>query len=189
VKKFTKKLSLITSIAVGLLLSLFVLINLSASEPTIDEVKKELNGDPYKIAQWMGRNIRTSKDSIGYSQPAKYTYKYKKGDCEDFAILARHFIGDKYETHLVVWTGKFREDSKFYKKYKAKKICHAVVAIKLHVNNWGIIDQDKYIPNGRTLAAIIKINCDLRRIKVTGAYIADLYRFRNKIIKEIDLDE
>jgi len=184
-----KKLPLFMSVAVGLLLTLFVLVGILANESTIDEVKKELNGDPYKIAQWLGRNIRTVKDSIGYSQPAKYTYRYKKGDCEDFAILARYFIGDRYETHLVVWTGKFREDSKFHKKYKEKKICHAVVAIKLYINNWGIIDQDKYIPNGRSLVDIIKINCDLRRIKVIRAYIADLYRFRNKIIKEIDLEE
>ena len=148
-----------------------------------------LEGDPYKIAQWMAQNMRPANDSAGYGQPAKYTYKYKKGDCEDIAILARYFIGDKYKTHLVIWAGEFREDSKFYAKMKGRKICHAVVAIKMSENNWGIIDQDRFIQHGSTLAGIVKINCDLRRIKVKEAFIVDLIKFRNEIIEEIDLEK
>ena len=176
-----------------------------ASELTLEETKDILGGDPYKIARWM-ENIKSVHGSFGYGQLPERTFKYRKGDCEDYAILAQYFIGDKYKTYIIVWRGQFRKDSKYYSKIWNKKVDHTVLAIKLKENYWGIIDQDKYITgaidikelpkgidlsriNSRSLSGIIKINCLLRRINVEKAWIMDLLKLRRKIIEEIDLRE
>jgi len=172
-----------------LILSVLVTTSLLAVEITINETKKQLKGDPYKVVKWIIQNMKVTNDSIGFGQPPERTFKYKKGDCEDIAILVQYFLKDKYEVHIVVWAGEFREDSKYYKQYKGRKICHAVAAFKINENNWGIIDQDRFMQHGKTLAEIVKINCDLRRIKVKEAYIMDLLKLRRKKIKEIDLGE
>jgi len=185
-KNFIEKLPLIMSISTGILLILFFIVSIFASELTLEQTKEILKGNPIKIAEWMGNNIVDVREDIQYAQLADYTFKYKRGDCEDMAILSRYFIGDKYETHLIVWVGYFREDSKYYNKIK-RKIVHCILAIKFDENNWGIIDNDRFIPNGESLVDIILINCDLRKIKPTRAYIADLYRFRNKVIEEINI--
>lgn len=160
-----------------------------ANETTLEETKKTLNGDPYKIAEWMKNNIRPVDDSIGFGQLPERTFKYKKGDCEDYAILSQYFIGDKYETYVVAWYGKFKKDSNNYKRMKNKRIGHAVLAIKINENKWGIIDLDRYITGGKTLAEMVKINCELRKVVVDKAYIMDLLKLRRKVIKEIDLNE
>jgi len=189
VKKFIEKLPLIVSISTGILLLLFFIVSIFASELTLEETKNMLDGDLYKIAEWMGKNIKTTHESLGYGQMPKRTFKYRKGDCEDWALLSQYFIGDKYETYTIIWCGQFREDSKYYAQYKNKKISHGVLAIKLTPNNWGIIDQDRYISNGNSLSDIVKINCNLRKVNVKEAFIMDLRKFRRKVIKEINLGE
>ena len=158
-------------------------------EITIDQTKEMLEGDPTKIAQWMAINMKTANDSVGYAQPPKYTYKYKKGDCEDITLLAKYFIGDRYETYLVSWCGKFNKTSKYYKKYKGRKLYHAVLAVKEYENKWGIIDQERYITGGKSLGHIVKLNCEARKVDVIEAYIVDLYMFKKELVKKINLEE
>lgn len=156
---------------------------------TLEETKHTLAGDSAKIAQWMGENMRFVPEEIQYAQSAKYTYKYRKGDCEDWAILSQYFIGDKYETYLIVWIGEYQEDSISYKQNGDKKACHAVLAIEFYSNNWGIIDYNKFISHGSSLANIIKRDCELWGVNIESAYIADLYQYRNQVIKRIKLGE
>jgi len=184
-KKFIEKLSMIVSISVGILLSLLMIVSIFASELTMEETKEMLDGNPYKITQWMAQNIKTSIDSSGYTQPPERMFKWRKGDCEDWAVLSRYFLEGKYETHLIIWRGKFREDSKYYAQMKGRLVDHCVVAL-FNGKDWGIIDQDRYIPNGSSLPDIVKINCDLRKIRVEKAFIVDFLKYRRKKIEEID---
>lgn len=172
-----------------IILVLLITKLLFASELTLEETKEMLTGDPYKITKWIAKNIKSIGDDLGYGQLPKRTFKYKKGDCEDIVILARYFIGDRYETYLIVWRGKFRKDSKYYRRNKRRFIDHAVVAIKINENEWQIMDKDRLITGGKTLVEIIKINCDLRKINVERALIMDLLKLRRKVIREINLGE
>lgn len=176
-------------IACGIIILILLTKLLFASELTLEETKEQLGGNPYKIAEWMGENIKYVSEDIQYTQPVEYTYKHKEGDCEDWAILSQYFIGNKYETYLVVWHGEYREDSIDYEQEKDNIFCHAVLAIKLYSNNWVIIDNDDFISNGSSLIDIIKIDCELWRADIRRAYIADLYQYRQQIIKEINIKE
>jgi hypothetical protein len=152
---------------------------------TIDQTKEMLEGNPYKIAEWIAQNIKPVHEDLQYGQPPKYTYKYKKGDCEDIAMLAQYFIGDKYKTYLVEWRAKFAPNSKYYEKYGHIDIRHVVLAIKIDDYNWLIIDQDKCIGKANTLKEIIYLNCELRRVDVKKAFIVDIYRFHYEILEQV----
>ena len=190
-KEFLEKFALIHSILIGILLALFFIVSiLFASELTIEETKIQLNGDPAKIAEWMGKNIKSVPEEIQYAQSVEHTYKYKKGDCEDWAILSQYFIGDKYETYLVVWIGEYMKDSMDYREGKDNTMCHAVLAIKFYSNNWAIIDNDSLISNGSSLADILKVSCKiLWRANIESSYIADMYQYKYQMIKRIKLGE
>ena len=189
-KKFIEKIPSIVSISTGILLLLFFIATVFASGLTLDETKKQLGGDPYKIAKWMSTNVKTSIDSTGYTQPPERMFKWRKGDCEDWAVLSKYFLeGFHEEVLLIIWRGKFREDSKYYRKMKGRIVDHCVVAF-FNGKRWGIIDQDRVIlHDGESLTSIIKINGYLRRIKVEKAFIVDYLKYRRKIIEEIDLNE
>lgn len=179
-------------VAISIILLIF--FSPSKAEPTnltIDDVKAQLGGNPALIAEWMGNNIKKVRESgTNWAQSPEKLFKYRKGDCEDFAILAQYFIGDKYPTYLVEWRGGFNPSSKYYAKYKKVDVRHVVLAIDItpkytNQGEWIIIDQDRVIKDATNLADIIIKNCELRRIDIREAYIVEMDRWHYKIIKQI----
>jgi len=181
-RKFIEKLPLLMSITIVVLLALFFIITIFASELTLDETKKQLGGDPCKIAEWMKNNIKPIDEDFQYAQTPQKTYKYKKGDCEDLAILVQYLIEDSHPSCLIMWEGTFSKTSKYYKRYG--KIEHVVLAVYFQ-NSWGIIDQDKFIYAFSSLKEAILFNCQMRRIDVSRAWILKMYRWKIDKLEQI----
>jgi len=166
----------ITSLIVSIISLLLVIGGiLFGEELTLNETKEMLAGDPCKIAEWMKDNVRPIHEDFQYAQTPQKTFKYKKGDCEDLAILVQYLIGDKHQTHLILWEGTFNKTSKHYKKYG--KIKHVVLAIYFQ-DSWGITDTDKFIYSFNSLEEAILFNCQMRRIDVVKAWIVEMYRWK-----------
>lgn len=166
-----------------------IIILLLTSQLSLTDIKDSLHGSPSKITKWLEENIVPTRDKVSYAQTAQETFDKRQGDCEDISILAQYLIGNVYETYLIVWEGKFKEDSKYYKEHK-EKICHCVCVVKIHDEMWGCIDVDRYVHGKATLVGIILEDCDLRKIKVERAYFVrrdDKGRIR--VTGKIDLND
>ena len=141
---------------------------LSASELTIDDVKKKVWRDPYKVAGWLKKNISYVRDKVSYAQTAQETFEKRGGDCEDFAILAQYLLGNTYETYLVIWEGRYKGAGRY--GGRSTKASHCICVIKYHDALWVRIDQDELIGVKSTLFYTIKDSGDLSGVDIERAY-------------------
>lgn len=166
-----------------------IILLLLTNQLSLEQTKYSLSNSPTKIAKWLKDNISQVKDKVSYAQTPQETFDRREGDCEDLSILAQYFIGDTYETYLVVWRGKFREDSEHYKEYK-EKIYHCICVVKIHDAMWGCIDLGKYIYGRSTLVGIIEEDCDAREINIEKAYFVKRNKKGGiKVVEKIDLSD
>ena len=154
---------------------------------TLEETKKELKGDPWKVMKWLDNNMKGKSDGgLQYAQSPEESFKRGTGDCEDYAIIAKYFLEARYkEVHLVVWEGKFNPDSKHYNKNRDKWIFHAICVFKIKENIWGTMDINGFVMTYGSLEDIIRADCELRRVDVKRAFIVRFNKYAYRKLKRI----
>lgn len=105
---------------------------------------KELD-TPLKVQAWLWANIKytSDKNPADHWQPAERTFDRKRGDCEDWAILANECLKDKYDGYFLCMYNKSSGHATYViKKEGEKKVSVGTFGYMTHKGSWGEIIPD-----------------------------------------------
>lgn len=148
------------------------------------EQRKQLGGNPYKIQLWVNRYLKGKRDPYQFAQYPEETFERLAGDCEDFSILSKYFLEERYDDiHIVVWEGKFKPESKNYEKVKGT-VYHAIVLFKIE-SGWGVMDNNGLLIAKGTMEDAIRFDCELRMVEVKRAFTAEFNHYSWRRLRRI----
>lgn len=159
-------------------------INVETKE-TLEETKKELNGSPFKIQLWLTKNITGKVDEAGvqFAQYPEETFQRRTGDCEDYAILSKYFLEERFkEIYLIGWEGYFKPESKMNTD---KYLMHAICVFRWREDMWGIMDNNGFFVAKGSLEEVVVAAGDMRMVDIKKAYIMRFNHYSWKHLKRI----
>ena len=153
-----------------MLIAIFVVTNVYAisfpKTTTLYRLKFKYQYNPYGLAKWLDKEIvyRRDKEDIDEWQTPQRTFERRKGDCEDYAILAKYVLGrgnilcvrnkeDKRHAVLIFWNNKklYMLSNHNLKYLGRKRLSYYRLAEMVFSDwrKWDIVDTEGYIIKGR----------------------------------------